>query len=64
MRGDFNDWGTPQILCTNDLAAPNTNLYTAVVTIVNGVGATEYYKFWPSVSANSGWADDWPITGL
>jgi hypothetical protein len=58
VRGDFNSWGPPngpQILCTNDLTAPNTNLYTAVVTVVNGVGATENYKFWSSVSANSGW---------
>jgi hypothetical protein len=55
VRGDFNTWGTPQILCTNDPAALNTNLYKAVVRIVNGVGATEYYKFWASVPANSGW---------
>lgn len=55
VRGDFNGWGTPQILCTNDLTAPNTNLYKAVVTVVNGVGAREGYKFWASVPANTGW---------
>ena len=57
VRGDFNSWGTPQILCTNDLAAPNTNLFKAVVTVVNGLGITENYKFWASVPAtqNSGW---------
>ena len=55
VRGDFNSWGTPQILCTNDLAAANTNIYKAVVAVVNGVGVTEGYKFWASVPANTGW---------
>lgn len=55
VRGDFNTWGTPQILCTNNPAAPNTNLYQTVVRIMSGVGATEYYKFWASVPANDGW---------
>ena len=55
VRGDFNSWGTPQILCTNDLAAPNPNLFKAVVTVVNGVGVTENYKFWALGLANSGW---------
>ena len=55
LRGDFTTWATAPILCTNDLAAPNTNLYTAVVTVVDGLGTTENYKFWSSVSANTGW---------
>jgi hypothetical protein len=55
LRGNFNSWGTPQTLCTNDIKAANTNLYTAVVGIVDGVNALEQYKFWSSVSANSGW---------
>jgi hypothetical protein len=58
LRGDFNGWGPPngtQILCTNNPAAPNTNIYSALVTIVDGVGATRQYKFWSSVSANGGW---------
>jgi hypothetical protein len=55
VRGNFNSWGTPQILCTNDPAALNTNIYKAVVRLMDGVGASEFYKFWASVSANSGW---------
>jgi hypothetical protein len=55
VRGDFNNWGGVQVLCTNDPVALNTNLYKAVVRIADGVGATRYYKFWASVSANSGW---------
>jgi hypothetical protein len=55
LRGDFNGWGTPQILCTNDPAASNTNIYKTVVELKDGVGASHSYKFWSSVSANSGW---------
>jgi hypothetical protein len=55
VRGSFNGWGTPQILCTNDITAPNTNVYRAVVRIVDSAGAFEGYKFWASVSANGGW---------
>jgi hypothetical protein len=55
LRGDFNGWGTPQILCTNDPAALNTNIYKTVVELKDGVGAFHSYKFWSSVSANGGW---------
>jgi hypothetical protein len=57
VRGSFNGWGAPetQILCTNDLAAANTNLYSVVVPLTGGVGSTVQYKFWASVSANGGW---------
>lgn len=55
VRGNFNSWGGTKIYCTNNPAATNTNLYTAVVTVVDGLGATEQYKFWASVSENGGW---------
>ena len=55
VRGNFNGWGTPQILCTNNPAGPNTNIYTAVVTIADGIGVQEQYKFFASVPVNSGW---------
>lgn len=55
VRGNFNSWGTPASSATNDLSATNTNLYRAVVRIVDGVGAQQQYKFWASVPANSGW---------
>jgi hypothetical protein len=55
LRGNFNSWGTPQILCTNDPTAINTNLYKTVVHFMDGVNALEQYKFWASVPANSGW---------
>jgi hypothetical protein len=55
LRGDFNSWGNTQILCTNNPSAPNTNIYSTVVTLVDGVGARRQYKFWASISANGGW---------
>ena len=58
VRGDFNNWSAPQLLCTNDLSAPNTNLYKTVVTVVNGIGAIESYKFFVAGLPNfpnSGW---------
>ncbi len=48
LRGSFNNWGNaPQspTICTNDPNAANTNIYSAKVTIIDGVGATEQYKF-------------------
>jgi hypothetical protein len=65
LRGDFNGWGTPQIFCTNDPAASNTNIYKTVVELKDGVGASHSYKFWSSVSANGGWetmADNRAVT--
>ena len=55
LRGDFNGWGTPQILCTNDPAALNTNVYKTVVEMKDGVGAMHSYKFFASVPVNGGW---------
>jgi hypothetical protein len=55
VRGDFNGWGTPQILCTNNPTAQNTNIYSTVVRIHDGVGALHQFKFWSSVNANGGW---------
>jgi len=55
VRGDFNGWGTPTILCTNDLSALNTNIYSAVVDITDGIGAQRSYKFWSSITENGGW---------
>jgi hypothetical protein len=65
VRGNFNGWGTPQILCTNNPADANTNIYRAVVTIKDGIGVQEQYKFWASVPVNSGWetmADNRTVT--
>jgi hypothetical protein len=55
LRGSFNGWGTPQILCTNDPTALNTNIYKAVVSLSDGIGAFKQYKFWASISTNTGW---------
>ena len=55
VRGDFNSWGTPQILCTNDPTAVNTNIYTATWLFKDGVGASHQYKFWSLISPNGGW---------
>jgi hypothetical protein len=44
VRGNFNGWGTTTL--TNDPAASNTNIYSNVITITDGVGVSEYYKFY------------------
>jgi hypothetical protein len=41
LRGSFNGWGS--LAMTNNPTAPNTNIYTAVVT--TGIGSTIDYKF-------------------
>ncbi len=53
VRGDFNGWG--QTACTNDVTAPNTNLYTTVVSIADGIGAFHSYKFYATDAVNGGW---------
>ena len=55
LRGGFNNWGSPQILCTNDPSGANTNLYTAVIPVTDGIGATVQYKFWALGAPNNGW---------
>lgn len=55
VRGAFTSWGTSPVTCTNDPASANTNLYTAVIPVTNGVGVVEEYKFWASIMPNSGW---------
>ena len=55
VRGSFNGWGSTATYCTNDPFALNTNLYTAVVTVVDGLGVRQEYKFWASVPVNTGW---------
>jgi len=55
VRGNFNSWGTPQILATNNPNAANTNIYSVVIPITDGVGAREQYKFWAAVPQNGGW---------
>lgn len=55
VRGNFNSWGTPQILATNNPNAANTNIYSVVIRLSDGVGAREQYKFWSTVPQNGGW---------
>jgi hypothetical protein len=45
VRGNFNSWSAGVNVCTNNPSAPNTNIYSATVTIIDGVGSTEQYKF-------------------
>jgi hypothetical protein len=42
INGDFNGWG-PSIPCTNNPAATNTNIYSAV--IISGAGSPINYQF-------------------
>ena len=44
VRGTFNSFGAGSGL-TNDLAAANTNIYSRVLPITNGIGAVQQYKF-------------------
>ncbi|HWX20374.1 MAG TPA: hypothetical protein VN578_10790 [Candidatus Binatia bacterium] len=55
LRGNFNSWGAPQILCTNDWSSTNPAVYKVVIPLSGGVGASDFYKFWSTVSANGGW---------
>jgi len=55
VRGNFNSWGTPPILATNNPNAANTNIYSVVIRLSDGVGAREQYKFWSTVPQNGGW---------
>ncbi len=55
VRGNFNGWGSSQILCTNNPTALNTNIYQGVVRITDGIGSSEEYKFWASGLPNGGW---------
>ncbi len=55
VKGNFNGWGTTHNYCTNDPGAANTNIYTAVIHLSDGVGATEQYKFFATVTENGGW---------
>lgn len=55
LRGNFNSWGNTQIICTNDPSAQNTNIYKIVYPIADGIGATEFYKFWATREPNGGW---------
>ena len=45
LRGSFNSWSGGVNTCTNNPNAANTNLYSTVITIIDGVGATEEFKF-------------------
>ena len=42
LNGSFNGWSA-DVPCTNNPAAPNTNIYTGVVSI--GAGSTVFYQF-------------------
>lgn len=45
VRGSFNGWSGGTNPLTNNPAAPNTNVYSTVITIIDGVGSVEAYKF-------------------
>jgi hypothetical protein len=62
VRGNFNNWTGLANVCTNDPSAPNTNIYTTVVTITDGVGATEQYKFVYSGHNGTTWENPAPPT--
>jgi hypothetical protein len=65
VRGTFNNWTGNIDVCTNNPSAPNTNIYSAVVKIVDGGGATEQYKFTysgPNVPNGTAWEQPAPPT--
>jgi hypothetical protein len=65
VRGSFNGWSGNVNICTNDPNAANTNIYSTQVTIIDGVGATEQYKFvytGPNVPGGISWDQPAPPT--
>jgi len=54
VAGGFNGW-SPGIEFTNNPGATNPGLYSAVITITDIPGTTEYYKFVVDDGQNLGW---------
>lgn len=62
VRGEFNGWSSTTDVCTNDPAASNTNLYSAVVQITSGVGANKQFKFGFTTPTGNVWEQPAPST--
>ena len=65
VRGGFNGWVSGASICTNDPNAANTNIYSVQATVIDGVGATEQYKFTysgPNVPNGLSWDQPAPPT--
>lgn len=62
VRGGFNNWSGGVNVCTNDPNAANTNIYSSVVPITDGVGATEQYKFTYTGANGLQWENPAPPT--
>lgn len=66
VRGSFNGWSGNVNICTNDPYAANTNIYSTVIQIVDGVGVNEQYKFTysgPNVPGNNAINTAWEQPG-
>jgi len=62
VRGNFNGWSGGVNPLTNNPSAANTNIYSAVVAITDGVGATEQYKFTYTGGLGTQWENPGPPT--
>jgi hypothetical protein len=58
--GSFNGWSGP-VTMTNNMSAPNTNLYSATVTMGEGVGYVLQYRYTNSLINN--WIFDYALDG-
>jgi hypothetical protein len=62
VRGNFNNWTGGANPLTNNPAASNTNIYSTVIEIIDGVGATEQYKFTYTGTGGLNWDNPAPPT--
>jgi hypothetical protein len=62
VRGGFNNWTGGANPLTNNPAASNTNIYSTVIEIIDGVGATEQYKFTYTGGNGLNWDNPAPPT--
>ena len=65
VRGNFNNWTGGVNICTNDPAASNTNIYSTVVVVTDGVGAVQQFKYTyggPNVPGGLNWENPAPPT--
>jgi hypothetical protein len=65
VRGSFNNWTGGANVLTNNPSAPNTNIYSSEITVTDGVGATEQFKYTysgPNVPNGLSWDQPAPPT--
>jgi hypothetical protein len=62
VRGNFNNWTGGANPLTNNPAASNTNIYSTVIVVTDGVGAVQQYKFTYTGGSGLNWENPAPPT--